>query len=121
MFDFVKYDTFEVKDIPVMKYGRHFRLQDGAKFVVGRDKDDNAHLEAIENNKYFHIKTVGIPGPHALLTKSATAEDKAFATRAILTYTKAKPEDSFIVALDGEEVTASAFDSRDVMKPFTIK
>jgi len=121
MFDFVKYDTFEVKDIPVMKYGRHFRLQDGAKFVVGRDKDDNAHLEAIENNKYFHIKTVGIPGPHALLTKSATAEDKAFATRAILTYTKAKPEDSFIVAFDGEEVTASAFDSRDVMKPFTIK
>jgi len=121
MFDFIKYDTFEVKDIPVMKYGRHFRLQDGAKFVVGRDQDDNTHLEVIENDKYFHIKTVGIPGPHALLSKSASAEDKAFATRAILTYTKAKPEESFIVSFDGEEVTASTFDSRDVMKPFTIK
>jgi len=121
MFDFVKYDTFEVKDIPVMKHGRHFRLQDGAKFVIGRDKDDNAHLEEIENEKYYHVKTIGIPGPHALLSKSATAEDKAFATKAILTYTKAKPEDNFIVAFDGEEVTASAFDSRDVMKPFTIK
>jgi len=121
MFDFIKYDTFEVKDIPVMKYGRHFRLQDGAKFVIGRDKNDNTHLEEIENDKYFHIKTVGIPGPHALLSKNATPEDKAFATRAILTYTKARPEKSFIVAFDGEEVTASAFDSRDVMKPFTIK
>lgn len=121
MFDFIKYDTFEVKDIPVMKYGRHFRLQEGAKFVVGRDQNENAHLESIENDKYFHIKTIGIPGPHGLLSKNASDEDKAFATRAILTYTKAKPEENYIVAFDGEEVTASAFDSRDVMKPFTIK
>jgi len=121
MFDFIKYDTFEVKDIPVMKYGRHFRLKDGAKFVVGRNKEENEHLQSIDNDKYYHIKTVGIPGPHGLLSKSATQEDKAFATKAMLTYTKAKPDEHFIVAFDGEEVTASAFDSRDVMKPYTIQ
>ncbi|WP_457743395.1 argininosuccinate synthase domain-containing protein [Sulfurimonas sp.] len=121
MFDFIKYDTFEIKDIPVMKYGRHFRLEDGAKFVVGRDKDENEHLQNIENDKYYHMKTIGIPGPHALLSKNATAKDKDFATKAILTYTKAKEEESFIVAFDGEEVTASPFASREVMKPFTIR
>jgi hypothetical protein len=36
MFDFIKYDNFEVKDIPVMKFGRHFRLSDRAKLVIGR-------------------------------------------------------------------------------------
>jgi len=121
MFDFIKYDTFEVKDIPVMKYGRHFRLENGAKFVVGRDKEENEHLQNIENDKYYHIKTIGIPGPHALLSKNATDEDRAFATKAILTYTKAKEDDAFIVAFDGEEVTASPFASREVMKPFTIR
>ena len=120
MFDFIKYDTFEVKDIPVMKYGRHFRLQDGAKFVVGRNKEENEHLQNIENDKYIHLKTVGIPGPHGLLSKSATEEEKEFVKRALLAYTKAKPDESFHVAFDGEEVTASAFESRDVMKPYTI-
>jgi tRNA-specific 2-thiouridylase len=36
--DFVKHDKFEVKDIPVMKFGRHLRLSDGAKLVVGRNQ-----------------------------------------------------------------------------------
>ena len=121
MFDFIKYDTFEVKDIPVMKYGRHFRLKDGAKFVVGRNKEENEHLQSIDNDKYYHLKTVGIPGPHGLLSKNATQEEKEFAAKAMLTYTKAKPDESFSVAFDGEEVTASAFDSRDVMKPYTIQ
>ena len=121
MFDFIKYDTFEVKDIPVMKYGRHFRLKDGAKFVVGRNKEENEHLQNIDNDKYYHLKTVGIPGPHGLLSKNATEEEKEFAAKAMLTYTKAKPDESFSVAFDGEEVTASAFDSRDVMKPYTIQ
>ena len=121
MFDFIKYDTFEVRDIPVMKYGRHFRLQDGAKFVVGRNKEENAHLQAIENDKYYHLKTVGIPGPHGLLSKSATQEEKEFVAKAILTYTKAKPDEHFIVSFDSEEVTASAFDSRNVMQPYTIQ
>ena len=26
MFDFIKYDKFEVRDIPLMKFGRHLRL-----------------------------------------------------------------------------------------------
>jgi len=121
MFDFIKYDTFEVKDIPVMKYGRHFRLQDGAKFVVGRNKEENEHLQNIDNDKYYHLKTVGIPGPHGLLSKSATDEEKEFAAKALLTYTKAKPEETFGVAFDAQEVTANAFESRDVMKPYTIQ
>ena len=121
MFDFIKYDSFEVKDIPVMKYGRHFRLKDGAKFVVGRNKEENEHLQNIDNDKYYHLKTVGIPGPHGLLSKSATQEERDFATKAMLTYTKAKPDESFRVAFDGEEVTANPFDSRNAMKPYTIK
>lgn len=118
--DFIKYDKFEVKDIPVMKFGRHFRLEDGAKLVIGRDKDENVHLQNIDNDKYYHIKTIGLPGPHALLGKNASQEDKELATKAVLTYCKASVDNSYTLSYDGEEVTGSPFTSREAMKPFTI-
>ncbi|WP_428738599.1 argininosuccinate synthase domain-containing protein [Sulfurimonas sp.] len=120
MWDFIKFDTFEKQDIPVMKHGRHFRLEGGAKLVIGRDKDENEYLQNIENDKFYHIRTVGLPGPHALLSKNASNEDKEFATRGILTYCKTKPEQIYTLSFDGEEVTALPFESRETMKPFSI-
>ncbi|MEA3228639.1 MAG: argininosuccinate synthase [Campylobacterota bacterium] len=121
MFDFIKYDTFEVRDIPVMKFGRHFRLTDGAKLVIGRNQEENKHLQEIENDKYYHLKTVGIPGPHGLLSKNATDADKELATQALLVYTKANLQDSYSVAYDGNEVKGLPFESREMMKPFSIQ
>jgi tRNA-uridine 2-sulfurtransferase len=120
MFDFIKYDKFEVKDIPIMKFGRHFRLENGAKLVIGRNQEENAYLEEIENEKYVHLRTVGIPGPHALLSKSANEADIALAKQAILTYTKAQEGEEYGVSIDGEEMRAYAFSSRELMKPFTV-
>lgn len=120
MFDFIKYDKFEVKDIPVMKFGRHLRLSDGAKLVVGRNKEENEHLQNIDNDKYYHIKTVGLPGPHALLSKSATKKDKELASKIILTYCKTSTENSYTLAYDGEEIEATPLASRDEIKPFAI-
>ena len=120
MFDFIKYDNFEVKDIPVMKFGRHLRLEDGAKLVVGRNQEENAHLQEIDNDKYLHIKTVGIPGPHSLLSKNASEEDKKLAAKTVLTYCKTKPNESYIISFDEKEVNASPFLSRNELKSFMI-
>lgn len=121
MFDFIKYDTFEVKDIPVMKFGRHMRLSGGAKLVIGRNKDENAHLQEIQNDKYYHIKTVALPGPHSLLSKSASKEDRELAAKIILTYCKTQEGDSYTLRLDnGEELQATPFASRDEIKPYTV-
>ncbi len=120
MFDFIKYDKFEVKDIPLMKFGRHLRLSDGAKLVVGRNKEENEYLQNIDNDKYFHARTIGIPGPHAMLSKDASEADKGLAIRIILSYTKADPLKSYIIALDGEEQKASAFETRAEANKFNI-
>ena len=120
MFDFIKFDTFLVEDIPVIKYGRHFRLESGAKLVIGRNQEDNLNLEAVESQKYFHLKTVDIIGPHGLLSKNATEAEIAFAKAAMLTYTKAKENQEYGVTLDGELSSTFAFASRDVMHPFTV-
>ncbi|MBE0513486.1 argininosuccinate synthase domain-containing protein [Sulfurimonas sp.] len=120
MFDFIKYDKFEVKDIPVMKFGRHLRLPDGAKLVVGRNKDENLHLQEIDNDKYYHIKTIALPGPHSLLGKNATTADKELAARIILTYCKTQENKTYTLSFDEEELTAVPFDSRDEIKPYTV-
>jgi len=120
MFDIVKHDIFEIKDIPVMKFGRHLRLSEQAKLIVGRDQEENGYLQDIDNDKYYHIKTVGLPGPHAMLSKTATDEDKQLATKIILTYCKTDVNNSYTLSFDGEEVTGSPLESRAEIKPYSL-
>lgn len=121
MFDFIKYDTFEIADIPVIKNGRQLRLPDGAKLVVGRNQEDNKELEAVENKKYIHIKTNGMPGPHSLLSRNASQKDRELATRLIITYSKSKPEETYELLYEDEAVTGQAFDSKaEAQKYFVV-
>lgn len=120
MFDFIKYDKFEVKDIPVMKFGRHFRLSDGAKLVVGRNQEENGYLQDIQNDKFSHIKTVGLPGPHALLSRDATDVDVEIAKKVILTYCKTDVENSYKLDINDTQSVASPYSSKDEIKVFTI-
>ena len=120
MFDFIKHDKFEVKDIPLMKFGRHLRLDDGAKLVVGRNKEENGHLQNIDNDKYYHIKTVGFPGPHAMLSINASNEDKECAIKIILTYCKTSADEIYSLSFNEKEVQGSPFKSREMIQPYTI-
>jgi hypothetical protein len=38
----------------------------------------------------------------------------------VLTYTKAQEGEEYSVSIDGEEMKAYAFSSREVMQPFTV-
>lgn len=120
MVDFIKHDKFEVKDIPVMKFGRHLRLSEGAKLVVGRNKEENGYLQDIDNDKFFHARTIGIPGPHALLSKNASDADKELATKIILSYTKASPLKTFSIAYDNVEQKGSPFETREEANQFNV-
>lgn len=86
--DFIAHDTFDVADIPTLKYGRQLRLPEGAKLIIGRNEEENAQLEAIVNPKYSHIRT-DLVGPHALISSNATEADRVLAAKLILAYCKA--------------------------------
>ncbi|MDD2267820.1 argininosuccinate synthase domain-containing protein [Sulfuricurvum sp.] len=85
--DFIAHDTMSVEDIPTLKYGRQLRLPDGAKFIIGRNAEDNAVLEAIVNPKYVHIHTE-LFGPHSLISHNASENDKMLAAKLMLAYCK---------------------------------
>jgi tRNA-specific 2-thiouridylase len=113
MRDFIFHDTFEIPDIPVLKFGRHLRLPDGAKLVIGRNQEENAQMQEIENEKFVHIRTVGIPGPRSLLSRSASDSDKALATRLILTYCKTKEDETYTLDYEGETAEGSPLASKN--------
>ena len=73
--DLIKYDGLDVRDIELLRIGRHFRLNDNIKLIVGRNATDNAQLEdaALENSIILNVDD--IPGPVALLPAMTSEEN----------------------------------------------
>ncbi|SFV55799.1 tRNA (5-methylaminomethyl-2-thiouridylate)-methyltransferase [hydrothermal vent metagenome] len=106
--EFISFDTFEVEDIELLKFGRHFRLPEGAKLAVGRNKEDNEGLQAIESDKYMPI-TLPIAGPFSLLSADASQADRELAAKLAITYAKSSAQDCYDVEVGDETVTVSPF------------
>lgn len=104
--DFIKYDTLEVDDMDTLKFGRHLRLPDGAKLIIGRHKEDNEKLEATKSKKYYTARIQNATGPFALLQKDASEADQQLATVFIITYGKTELDTSYKVKFfdHGKEV-----------------
>jgi len=101
--EFVAHDELTISDIDLLKYGRHFRLPDGAKLIVGRNQEDNENLQKIESEKYTAVK-LPIAGPFSLLSVAATAEDKALAAKIAMTYARSSARESYEVEIGGDEI-----------------
>lgn len=116
--DFIAHDTFDVADIPTLKYGRQLRLPEGAKLIIGRNAEDNDILEGIENPKYIHIHTE-LFGPHSLISRNASDDDKVLAAKLILAYCKPDFEGEQMLDFGGVPLTTVSDLSRhDAQKYF---
>jgi len=107
----IEYDEFKIETIELLKYGRHFRLPNGAKLLVGRHKEDNEGLKNISNNDYIHFK-LPLPGPYSLLQKSATKEERELAAKIAITYAKSNPNQEYSIEIDGKIYKVSPFKSK---------
>ncbi|MBN2826030.1 MAG: argininosuccinate synthase [Campylobacterales bacterium] len=110
--EFIAHDKLSTDDITVLKYGRHFRLPDGAKLIVGRHKEDNEALEAISNEKFVPLR-VPILGPFSLINSDASQQDRELGAKIAITYSKSNPDDSYEVVIDGsQKIAVSPFESK---------
>ena len=121
MREFISHNTLQVEDIDVLKNGRHLRLPNGSKLVIGRNKEENELLENALNAKYIRIKVDEIPGPFALLSKDADEDDKNLSAQIVLTFTKTMPSTNYDVHLGDEIINTTPFPQRkDAHKYFVI-
>ncbi len=109
--EFIKFDEFGVNDIDLLKFGRHFRLPDGAKLVVGRNKEDNESLQMLLNEDYYPIK-LPVVGPYSLLHKDSTASDIELALQIALTYGKCEQGVEYTVEYLNESYMITPFDNK---------
>jgi tRNA U34 2-thiouridine synthase MnmA/TrmU len=61
---------FDSKDVALLKYGRHFRLDKEAKLVVGRNKAENEVLEQFKPEKSYGLCLEDFNGPFSILAGS---------------------------------------------------
>ena len=118
--DIIEHDTFTVDDIGLLKAGRHLRLPDGAKLVIGRDQADNEKLRKIENSKYIFARALDISGPVSLLSVNASESDKKLSAKLILTYTKTPKEQVGSVKIGDEVIEAIPFESKEFVKEYFV-
>ena len=57
----------QIRDYELLKYGRHFRVEDTGKIIVGRNQTDNEALRKLSTDDDLVCNMVDFPGPHVLV------------------------------------------------------
>ncbi|MFQ5957332.1 MAG: hypothetical protein ACE5KK_06140, partial [Candidatus Brocadiales bacterium] len=97
----------DVRDVNLLKSGRHFRLDGHTKAVVGRDDAENQRLETLVREGDALLRLADIPGPLCLVRGDLTDENLLAAARLTARFSKAKdmPLVQVTVGVDGVEST----------------
>ncbi len=115
--EFITFEDFSVEAIDLLKYGRHLRLPDKAKLIVGRHKEDNEALKGVSHKDYIGF-SVPVPGPYSLINKNATKEDKTLAAKIALTYGKSQKGQRYSIEIDGENFKVEPFDTKAEIRKY---
>ncbi len=117
----IKFEKFDVADIDILKFGRHFRLPNGSKLIVGRDKADNENLEKLIADKFVSFD-LPIIGPYSLLSKDANSEDRALAAKIAITYAKSSSNKLYSIIIADEKFDVTPFATKEeAQNYFAIK
>ena len=58
---------FHMRDIELLKYGRHFRINEFSKAIVGRNSRENEVLQRLSNEEDIVIYIAQFPGPTTIV------------------------------------------------------
>ena len=88
--DAIAHEKIEsANDAQILKFGRHLRLNGGAKMIIGRNESENLALRSLKNAKFDEILT-GQIGAYCLIFHDANSDDLTLAAHLALAYSKAK-------------------------------
>ena len=120
--DFIKFDPdMTSADMQLLRVGRHLRLANGTKMVIGRDENDNAKLLALNNPKFTQIKfDEGVVGATSLVDAKFNESDLEFAVRLALAYTKTDKDAAVRARIGEREICVKPFESKEPAQEFFV-
>ena len=93
-----------LREIELLKVGRHFRLGPRVKLVVGRNKKENEIITSLSRESDLVLQVENVPGPTVLITGGASPEDEAVALSIIASYSDAREDQAVEVTMVGRGV-----------------
>ncbi|MDY6954379.1 MAG: tRNA 4-thiouridine(8) synthase ThiI [Thermodesulfobacteriota bacterium] len=94
--------SYEERDFELLKYGRHFRLDEQHKVAVGRTKEDNKQiLRLMDPHKDITLRMADMASPTVLIPGGAPERIIQEAASLCATYSKAKEGTSARVSVNG--------------------
>jgi len=117
-------DECQGRDFELLKCGRHFRLHDTYKVVVGRTTEDNRRISRlIDPDKDIKLHMMDIPGPTVLVPFGAPEEIVHEAATLCAAYSKTQDGESVRVSVKGpgrSAVITVQGGSREKYHPYLI-
>ena len=95
-------ETPTINDIDLLKIGRHFRLDEKTKFVVGRNKDENEMIKAIALPGDILLEAKDHVGPTSILRGKNAKNHIKFAASVTLRYSDAPKDKQGVVMIKNE-------------------
>ncbi len=107
--DAFAHDEDSVRDMMLLRYGRHFRLKSEAKVIVGRNEEENRLLTGLAGGRDLILEPVSIPGPTVVLRDADVQGDINTAAALCARYSDAptEPVQVKMWSKGGEPVTLS--------------
>ncbi len=93
-----------INDIDLLKIGRHFRLDEETKFIVGRNKDENEMIKAIALPGDILLEAKDFVGPVSILRGSNARQHLKFASSITLRYSDAPNNEQAIVSIKDNDL-----------------
>ena len=116
-------ETPTTNDIDLLKIGRHFRLDQNAKLVVGRNKDENEMMCALALPNDILLEAKEHVGPTTLLRGSNIGQHIEFSAEITLRYSDAPKNKTGVVSVHkNDNVTEVSVDCAEEISytPFRI-
>jgi len=112
--DAVQQDQLVLPEIELLKYGRHFRLDSGAKVVVGRNEAENKRLEGLLRDDDVLCKPVDVMGPVAILrSQKKTKKDTEIAARITARYSDVPAGKAMKLECAGKTLSVKPYKDED--------
>ena len=101
--------NFEIREIELMKVGRHFRLGPHTRLVVGRNKSENETIASLAKSEDLLLVAQSAPGPTVLVLGDLTPEFELLAADITASYSDAIEGEltEIRLAAKGEETSMS--------------
>ncbi len=122
MFDHA--DELNLRDCRLLKIGRHFRIGERTKVIIGRNESDNNLLESVRQPDEAAITWLDGNTPVGVIVGRQDSRNLDLAGRILLRYTKADPAAACRILIrdnDGERTVSSVNDLDDAaVQPYLV-